>query len=92
MGICVIVDAANDRVLGHCHGNAKRDGVPVVCGVDDGCALAGAGQVRRHYAGTKDEFIADMIANSTTCTNWGEMDGASYDGTNFGELALLPRT
>ena len=62
MGICVVVDSADDRVRGHCHGNAVRNGTPIVCLVESGCLEAGAGQVRRHYDGDKDAFIAAMIA------------------------------
>ncbi len=92
MALCVIVDSANDRVLAFCGGDAERDGVAEPCTASGGCHSALAGQTRRFYSGTRDAFITAMIADSTTCTAWHEMDGSSYDGTDFGELALLPRS
>ena len=92
MAICVIVDTADNRVRGYCHGDAARNGEAIVCDAGSGCLAAPAGKTRRFYAGTKSEFEAAMIAGSTTVTAWHEMDGASYDGTSFGTLTLLPRS
>ena len=95
MGICVIVDTADDRVRCYCHGDCVRDGVPVTCGADaeeNDCYTALAGQTLRHYDGTKAEFETACLADSTTCTEMPyEMDGCSYDGADFGELTLLTR-